>query len=152
MKKHLNGLKYGLKISTEMPHETMIYDRQNNPLTHNKEQRGDTSQEMSENIDIISYSTFKRRHHPIIYECRDGVKGWIRETIAQTLIHYGCIYALRNMPTLSLRMKSRKRWRKGLSLKFMVRNGRKINNSCISHLAIIIMILKTIYLFSIKKN
>lgn len=72
-----------------MPHETMIYDSQNNPLTQDKEQRKATCQEMSENIDIISYDTYKRRHHPTIYECRDGVKGWIRETIAPTLIHYG---------------------------------------------------------------
>lgn len=42
-----------------------------------------------DSLDLISYDTFKRRNNPTIYECRDGVKGWIKETIAPTLIHYG---------------------------------------------------------------
>lgn len=40
-------------------------------------------------IEIISYATFKHKNNPTIYECRDGVKGWIRETIAPTLISCG---------------------------------------------------------------
>lgn len=37
---------------------------------------------MTNQIDIISYETWKRHTNPTIYECRDGTKGWIRETIA----------------------------------------------------------------------
>lgn len=44
---------------------------------------------MKSQINIISYDTWKRHNNPTIYECRDGVKGWIKETIAPTLIHYG---------------------------------------------------------------
>ncbi len=40
-------------------------------------------------IDLISYDTFKRKNNPTIYEFRDGVKGWIRETIEPTLISDG---------------------------------------------------------------
>ncbi len=40
-------------------------------------------------IDLISYDTFKRKNNPTIYEFRDGVKGWIRETIAPTLMSCG---------------------------------------------------------------
>lgn len=44
---------------------------------------------MTNQIDIISYETWKRHTNPTIYECRDGTKGWIRETIAPTLINAG---------------------------------------------------------------
>ncbi len=37
-------------------------------------------------MDIISYSTFKKREKPTIYEVRDGGgKGWCRETVQPTM-------------------------------------------------------------------
>lgn len=44
---------------------------------------------MTNQIDIISYETWKRHTNPTIYECRDSTKGWIRQTIVPTLIKNG---------------------------------------------------------------
>ena len=46
-------------------------------------------------MEIISYSTYKKRNKPVIYEVRDGIKGWAVQTVGPTLIHDGwkqCIF------------------------------------------------------------
>ena len=46
-------------------------------------------------MEIISYNTYKKRYKPVIYEVRDGIKGWAVQTVDPTLRHYGwreCIF------------------------------------------------------------
>lgn len=40
-------------------------------------------------MDIISYTTWKKRNNPEIWCVRDGIKGWAVQTVSPTIEHYG---------------------------------------------------------------
>lgn len=38
---------------------------------------------------LESWATYKRKNNPVIYSCRDWVKGWIKETVWPTMNNLG---------------------------------------------------------------
>jgi len=46
-------------------------------------------------MQIVNYTTWKKKNNPEIHSVRDGVKGWAVQTVAPTIEYYGwkqCIF------------------------------------------------------------